>query len=165
MTTSGHGRRRGRRWAGFWIRRLARKQLVRCKAHRMGVTTHHLRNANGTISLFPKPTRVVFWTWPAKNLKPADMLNLRGKYHTHIVLEIEKSYKRLTLYDGRKVNLLFSAAREGHQKRRSQTPIPHTTVLLSTLFCGIYLLLPCFALPQRVCTCLSSLTFLLAGKT
>ena len=114
---------------------------------------------------FPSRRASCFWTWPAQNLKPADMLNLGGKYHTNIVLEIAKSYKRITLYDGRKVNLLFSAAREGHQKRRSQTPIPHTTVLLSTLFCGKYLLLPCFALPQRVRTCLSSLTFLLAGKT
>ena len=83
---------------------------------------------------FPSGRASCFWTWPAQNLKPADMLNLGGKYHTHIVLEIAKSYKRLTLYDGRKVNLLFSAAREGHQKRRSdESPVEYRADLPPTV--------------------------------
>ena len=55
-------------------------------------------------------------------------------YHTDIVIEIAKSYKRLTIYDGRKANLLLSAAREGHQKRPSQTPTPHTKVSIDITF-------------------------------
>ena len=113
---------------------------------------------------FPSRSASCFGTWHVRKLKLADVLSLIGKCQTHIMLEIAKHYKRLTIYDGRKASLLSSAAREGHQKRPSQTPAPHPTVLLSTLFCGNYLLLSCFNLPQRVRTCLSSLTFLLAGK-
>ena len=44
---------------------------------------------------FPSRHASSFWTWPAQNLKPADMLNLGGKYHTHIVLDIVKSCTHL----------------------------------------------------------------------
>ena len=40
-------------------RRLAQRQLVRCKAHPTGFSTHQLLYANDTTSLVPKPKRVV----------------------------------------------------------------------------------------------------------
>ena len=57
----GHGRRRAGRRARFRARLPARKQLLCCKAHPMGITMHQLLYANGTISPVPKPKRVVFW--------------------------------------------------------------------------------------------------------
>ena len=81
-------------------------------------------------------------------------------YHTDIVIEIAKSYKRLTIYDGRKANLLLSAAREGHQKRPSQTPIPHTKVSIDITFPReVFLIMLTFS-PLRSCMALHCYLFL-----